>query len=44
LEFRIEGVAKPIAQKVDGKNEERERDPRECDDPPITREEIAVAN
>src|SRR5688500_13888770 len=39
-QFRIERIAQPIAQKIDGENERRECDARKSDNPPFAREQV----
>src|SRR5882724_3949023 len=43
-EFRIERVAQPVAQQIDGEDQRRERKAGEGDDPPLAGEQIIVAD
>src|SRR5882724_291455 len=43
-EFRIEGVAQPVAEQVDREDQRREGKARKGDDPPLAGKQIIVAN
>src|SRR6266576_3636546 len=43
-EFRIERVAQPVAEQVDGKNQGRQRKTRKGDDPPLAGKQIIIAD
>src|ERR1700738_3323353 len=43
-ELRIERVAQPVAEQVDGEDQRRQRKAREGDDPPLAGKQIIVAD
>src|SRR5471032_3066532 len=43
-QLRIERVAQPVAEQVDGQNQRRQRDAGEGDDPPLAGKQIVVAD
>src|SRR5580698_762056 len=43
-EFRIERVAQPVAEQVDGQDQRRQRQAGEGDDPPLPGKQIVVAD
>src|SRR3984957_19120841 len=43
-QFRIERVAQPVAEQVDGKDQRCQRKTRESDDPPLAGKQVVVAD
>src|SRR5450631_2293692 len=43
-QFRIERVAQPVAEQVDGEDQRRQRKAREGDDPPLAGKQVIVAD